>query len=91
MANFFSILNSLIKQEEYVNTNYGDLITESSKDERLKRNMTSDEITYFDSIKKNNRDRIYENCGNNIDNDYKFEKPRENMIISGIGTVSQIM
>ena len=91
MANFFSILNSLLKQDEYVQTNYGDLITESSKDDRLKRNMTAEEITYFDEIKKNNRERIYENCGNNINNDYRFDKPKENMMISGIGKVTQMM
>ena len=91
MTNFFSILNSLIKQDEYVVTNYGDLITESSKDDRLKRTMTSNEISYFDDIKKNNRERIYENCGNNINSDYKFENPKDNLYISGIGKVSQIM
>lgn len=94
MANFFSILNSFLKQEEYGQYNYGDLITESAKkneDDRLKRGMTESEITYFDAIKKNNLERIFENGGNNLDNDYRIEKPRENMVISGIGTVTQMM
>lgn len=91
MANFFSILNSILKQDEYAQTNYGDLITESSKEDRLKRNMTADEIAYFDEIKKNNRERIYENCGNNIHNDYNIDKPKENIMISGIGQVTQMM
>lgn len=91
MANFFSILNSILKQDEYAQYNYGDLITESTKDERLKRNMTDKEISYFEAIKKNNLERIYENCGNNINNDFRLEHPRENMQISGIGKVTQMM
>ena len=88
---FFSILNSLIKMDNNYSSNYGDIINESLNDDRLKRGMTDQEMTYFDYIKKNNRERIYENCGNNIDNNIIIENPIENKYVSGIGTVSQIM
>ena len=88
---FFSILNSFLKTDKNYTCNYGDILNESLSDERLKRNMTDKEISYFEEIKKNNLDRIYENCGNNIDNDFKIERPIENKKISGIGTVTQIM
>ena len=87
-------MNSIIKQDENINNNYGDIISESTKkneDDSLMRGMTDKEITYFKEIKENNMNRIYENCGNNINNDYKFDKPRENMMISGIGKVTQMM
>ena len=88
---FFSILNSFIKMDNNYSSNYGDIINESLNDDRLKRGMTDQEMTYFDYIKKNNRERIYENCGNNIDNNIIIENPIENKYVSGIGTVSQIM
>lgn len=88
---FFSILNSFLKTDKNYTCNYGDILNESLSDERLKRNMTDKEISYFEEIKKNNLDRIYENCGNNIDNDFRIERPIENKKISGIGTVTQIM
>ena len=92
MANFFSILNSILKTDENYQSSYGELINESIKnDDRLKRGMTNQEIAYFAEIKKNNMTRILENCGNNIDNNVKIEKPIENMHISGIGIVSQVM
>lgn len=88
---FFSILNSFLKTSDEYTSNYGDIINESLNDDRLKRGMSQHEMTYFDHIKKNNRERIYENCGNNIDNDIKIETPIENIKVSGIGVVSQVM
>lgn len=88
---FFSILNSFLKTSDEYTSNYGDIINESLNDDRLKRGMSQQEMTYFDHIKKNNRERIYENCGNNIDNDIKIETPIENIKVSGIGVVSQVM
>lgn len=88
---FFSILNSFLKTSDEYTSNYGDIINESLNDDRLKRGMSQQEMTYFDYIKKNNRERIYENCGNNVNNDIKIETPIENIKVSGIGVVSQVM
>ena len=88
---FFSILNSFLKTDKNYTCNYGDILNESLSDDRLKRGMSEQDIAYFDYIKKNNRERIYENCGNNINNDMRIEKPIENIHVSGIGKVIQLM
>ena len=91
MADFFSILNSILRTDSNYLQGYGDIINESKGDERLQRGMTQSEISYFKEIKELDQKRMFESCGINMNNDKRIDKPINNMSISGIGTVSQVM
>ena len=83
---FFSILKSYNKHQS---STYGDLLTEN-KEDRLKRDLSDSELEDYTKIKDNNRQRIFESGGNNINTDYKLENPIQRNI-SGIGQVQQMM
>ena len=84
--NIFSAINNYIKQKS---TFYGDFYNKN-KEEIIKRDLTPEELTYFNIINENNHKRLYEVSGNNNLIELNFNK-NVKQYISGIGTVQQIM
>lgn len=88
MTNIFTSLAQYIKSSS--NVTYGDLINNTSKEEIIKRTLNEEELSYYNIIKNNDKQRILESCGNNKNNDTKFESGIKKYI-SGIGHTEQIM
>jgi len=86
MNNIFTSINNYIKQKS---TFYGDFYNKN-KEEIIKRDLSPEEFTYFNIIKENNQNRLYEISGNNNVIELNFNRNNEQHI-SGIGKVQQIM
>ena len=85
--NLFTTINSYIRRNE--SKTYADLINNTTKEDIIKRGLNSEELTYFQMIKENNLNRLYDLCGNNINMELKVNNQKQ--YVSGIGKVQQIM
>ena len=86
--NFFTTINNYIRK--YESKTYADLINNTSKEDILKRSLNIQELAYFQIIKENNLNRLYNISGNNINIELNINNI-SNKYISGIGEVKQIM
>ena len=85
--NLLSSINNYIRKKE--SRTYADLINNTTKEDIIKRSMTNEELTYFQMIKENNLNRLYNLCGNNINIELNVNTQQQ--YVSGIGKVQQIM
>ena len=85
--NLFTTINSYIRRNE--SKTYADLINNTTKEDIIKRGLNSEELTYFQMIKENNLNRLYDLCGNNINIELNVNNQKQ--YVSGIGKVQQIM
>lgn len=85
--NLFTTINSYIRRNE--SKTYADLINNTTKEDIIKRGLNSEELTYFQIIKENNLNRLYDLCGNNINIELNVNNQKQ--YVSGIGKVQQIM
>ena len=88
MTNIFSTLNQYIRNS--ITPTYGDLLNNTSKEDMIKRTLTGDELTYYNTIKETDMKRLCISGGNNKNNDIVMEN-KVNRYVSGIGQVQQIM
>lgn len=86
--NFFASINNYIRKNE--SKTYADLINNTTKEDIIKRGLNNEELTYFQMIKENNLNRLYNECGNNINIELNINN-KEKTYVSGIGHVQQIM
>ena len=88
MTNIFSTLNQYIRNS--ITPTYGDLLNNTSKEDMIKRTLTGDELTYYNTIKETDMKRLCISGGNNKNNDIIMEN-KIDRYVSGIGQVQQIM
>lgn len=88
MANIFSSLNQYIRNS--ITPTYGDLLNNTNKDDMIKRTLTSEELTYYNTIKETDMKRLCISGGNNKNNDVVMEN-KIDRYVSGIGQVQQVM
>jgi len=88
MTNIFSTLNQYIRNS--ITPTYGDLLNNTSKEDMIKRTLTGDELTYYNTIKETNMKRLCISGGNNKNNDVIMEN-KIDRYVSGIGQVQQVM
>lgn len=88
MTNIFSTLNQYIRNS--ITPTYGDLLNNTSKEDMIKRTLTSEELTYYNIIKETDMKRLCISAGNNKNNDVIMEN-KIDRYVSGIGQVQQVM
>lgn len=88
MTNIFSTLNQYIRNS--ITPTYGDLLNNTSKEDMIKRTLTGDELTYYNTIKETDMKRLCISGGNNKNNDIVMEN-KVDRYVSGIGQVQQVM
>ena len=88
MTNIFSSLNQYIRNS--ITPTYGDLLNNTSKEDMIKRTLTSEELTYYNVIKETDMKRLCISAGNNKNNDVIMEN-KIDRYVSGIGQVQQVM
>ena len=88
MTNIFSSLNQYIRNS--ITPTYGDLLNNTSKEDMIKRTLTSEELTYYNVIKETDMKRLCISAGNNKNNDVLMEN-KIDRYVSGIGQVQQVM
>ncbi len=88
MTNIFSTLNQYIRNS--IAPTYGDLLNNTSKEDMIKRTLTSEELTYYNIIKETDMKRLCISAGNNKNNDVVMEN-KIDRYVSGIGQVQQVM
>lgn len=88
MNNIFDTINRYIQNNS--DLLYADLLNNTSKEDILKRSLTGTELTYYNTLKNNDKKRLYISGGNNINkNEIKIDQKEK--YISGIGNIQQIM
>ena len=88
MTNIFSSLNQYIRNS--ITPTYGDLLNNTGKDDMIKRTLTGEELTYYNTIKETDMKRLCISGGNNKNNDVVMEN-KIDRYVSGIGKVQQVM
>ena len=88
MGNIFASLNQYIRNS--ITPTYGDLLNNTSKEDMIKRTLTSEELTYYNVIKETDMKRLCISAGNNKNNDVIMEN-KIDRYVSGIGQVQQVM
>jgi hypothetical protein len=88
MRNIFASLNQYIRNS--ITPTYGDLLNNTSKEDMIKRTLTGEELTYYNTIKETDMKRLCISGGNNKNNDIVMEN-KINRYVSGIGEVQQVM
>lgn len=88
MTNIFSTLNQYIRNS--ITPTYGDLLNNTSKEDMIKRTLTGEELTYYNTIKETDMKRLCISGGNNKNNDIIMEN-KIDRYVSGIGQVQQVM
>jgi len=88
MGNIFASLNQYIRNS--IQPTYGDLLNHTSKEDMIKRTLTGEELTYYNTIKETDMKRLCISAGNNKNNDIVMEN-KVDRYISGIGQVQQVM
>ena len=88
MGNIFASLNQYIRNS--ITPTYGDLLNNTSKEDMIKRTLTGEELTYYNTIKETDMKRLCISSGNNKNNDYVMEN-KIDRYVSGIGKVQQVM
>ena len=88
MTNIFSSLNQYIRNS--ITPTYGDLLNNTSKEDMIKRTLTGEELTYYNTIKETDMKRLCISSGNNKNNDVVMEN-KIDRYVSGIGQVQQVM
>jgi len=88
MGNIFASLNQYIRNS--ITPTYGDLLNNTSKDDMIKRTLTGEELTYYNTIKEMDMKRLCISGGNNKNNDVVMEN-KIDRYVSGIGKVQQVM
>ena len=88
MSNIFSSLNQYIRNS--ITPTYGDLLNNTSKEDMIKRTLTGEELTYYNTIKETDMKRLCISGGNNKNNDVVMEN-KIDRYVSGIGKVQQVM
>jgi len=88
MSNIFSTLNQYIRNS--ITPTYGDLLNNTSKEDMIKRTLTGEELTYYNTIKETDMKRLCISGGNNKNNDVIMEN-KIDRYVSGIGQVQQVM
>lgn len=88
MGNIFSSLNQYIRNS--ITPTYGDLLNNTSKDDMIKRTLTGEELSYYNTIKEMDMKRLCISGGNNKNNDVVMEN-KIDRYVSGIGKVQQVM
>ena len=88
MGNIFASLNQYIRNS--ITPTYGDLLNNTSKEDMIKRTLTGEELTYYNTLKETDMKRLCISGGNNKNNDFIMEN-KVNRYVSGIGQVQQVM
>jgi len=88
MGNIFASLNQYIRNS--ITPTYGDLLNNTSKEDMIKRTLTGEELTYYNTLKEIDMKRLCISGGNNKNNDVIMEN-KINRYVSGIGQVQQVM
>ena len=88
MTNIFSTLNQYIRNS--ITPTYGDLLNNTSKEDMIKRTLTGEELTYYNTLKETDMKRLCISSGNNKNNDVIMEN-KIDRYVSGIGQVQQVM
>lgn len=88
MGNIFASLNQYIRNS--ITPTYGDLLNNTSKEDMIKRTLTGEELTYYNTLKETDMKRLCISGGNNKNNDVIMEN-KINRYVSGIGQVQQVM
>ena len=88
MNNIFASLNQYIRNS--ITPTYGDLLNNTSKDDMIKRTLTGEELSYYNTIKEMDMKRLCISGGNNKNNDVVMEN-KIDRYVSGIGKVQQVM
>ena len=88
MNNIFASLNQYIRNS--ITPTYGDLLNNTSKEDMIKRTLTGEELTYYNTLKETDMKRLCISSGNNKNNDVIMEN-KINRYVSGIGQVQQVM
>ena len=88
MTNIFSTLNQYIRNS--ITPTYGDLLNNTGKEDMIKRTLTGEELTYYNTIKETDMKRLCISGGNNKNNDVVMEN-KIDRYVSGIGKVQQVM
>ena len=88
MGNIFASLNQYIRNS--ITPIYGDLLNNTSKDDMIKRTLTGEELSYYNTIKEMDMKRLCISGGNNKNNDVVMEN-KIDRYVSGIGKVQQVM
>ena len=88
MNNIFSSLNQYIRNS--ITPTYGDLLNNTSKEDMIKRTLTGEELSYYNTIKEMDMKRLCISGGNNKNNDIVMEN-KIDRYVSGIGKVQQVM
>ena len=88
MENIFASLNQYIRNS--ITPTYGDLLNNTSKEDMIKRTLTGEELTYYNTLKETDMKRLCISGGNNKNNDVIMEN-KVNRYVSGIGQVQQVM
>ena len=88
MGNIFASLNQYIRNS--ITPTYGDLLNNTSKEDMIKRTLTGEELTYYNTLKETDMKRLYISSGNNKNNDVIMEN-KVDRYVSGIGQVQQVM
>jgi len=88
MTNIFSSLNQYIRNS--ITPTYGDLLNNTGKEDMIKRTLTGEELTYYNTIKETDMKRLCISGGNNKNNDVVMEN-KIDKYVSGIGKVQQVM
>lgn len=88
MGNIFASLNQYIRNS--ITPTYGDLLNNTSKDDMIKRTLTGEELSYYNTIKEMDMKRLCISGGNNKNNDVVMEN-KIDRYVSGIGKVQQVM
>ena len=88
--NIFNYLSSSFLKKK---STYGDLMSNDSQEKKINNILNNKEYKEFNEYKAMNKERLYNNCGNNDQSStyfiQSFDKPKR--IISGIGEVQQMM
>ena len=88
MRNIFASLNQYIRNS--ITPTYGDLLNNASKEDMIKRTLTGEELTYYNTFKETDMKRLCISSGNNKNNDVIMEN-KVDRYVSGIGQVQQVM
>ena len=88
MGNIFASLNQYIRNS--ITPTYGDLLNNTNKEDMIKRTLTGEELTYYNTLKETDMNRLCISAGNNKNNDVIMEN-KIDRYVSGIGQVQQVM
>ena len=88
MGNIFASLNQYIRNS--ITPTYGDLLNNTNKEDMIKRTLTGEELTYYNTLKETDMKRLCISASNNKNNDVIMEN-KIDRYVSGIGQVQQVM